>query len=215
MVFKTDYHLIMQVKSIAECSKWSIPQYFRPSLSYQLSLRPLFCLFLRLYCISISDFTIIYWYNYIINSVSSSLWMKKCGSWHLGYKAFSCSTDMSIRELLLYGSRMSYIPRPCNMSKKFVLVINFKMPSLVGILKFAIRPTDTVCCFEKKIDSFRFILFVLMLHFPVKKCSVICPDNISLYLMYLEMFQFQPNILQKTSMEVHLNTIETNYRQTL
>ena len=33
----------MQVKSIAEC----ILQYFRPSLSYQLSLRPLFCLFLN------------------------------------------------------------------------------------------------------------------------------------------------------------------------
>ena len=41
--FKTDYRL-MQVKSIAECSKGSILQYFRPSLSYQLSLRPLFCL---------------------------------------------------------------------------------------------------------------------------------------------------------------------------
>ena len=39
LVFKTDYRL-MQVKSI-----WSNLQYFRPSLSYHLSLRPLFCLF--------------------------------------------------------------------------------------------------------------------------------------------------------------------------
>ena len=38
MVFKTDYHL-MQVKSIAECSKGSILQYFRPSLMYQLSFK--------------------------------------------------------------------------------------------------------------------------------------------------------------------------------
>ena len=45
LVFKTDYRL-MQVKSIAECSKWSILQYFRPSLSYHLPLRALFCLFL-------------------------------------------------------------------------------------------------------------------------------------------------------------------------
>ena len=37
MVFKTDYRLI-QVKSIAECSKGSILQYFRPSLSYQFVL---------------------------------------------------------------------------------------------------------------------------------------------------------------------------------
>ena len=36
----------MQVKSIAECSKGNILQYFRPSLSYHLSLRPSFCLFL-------------------------------------------------------------------------------------------------------------------------------------------------------------------------
>ena len=39
-------HRLMQVKSIAECSKGSILQYFRPSLSYQLLLRSLFCLFL-------------------------------------------------------------------------------------------------------------------------------------------------------------------------
>ena len=36
----------MQVKSIAECSKGSILQYFRPSLSYHLSYRAFFCLFL-------------------------------------------------------------------------------------------------------------------------------------------------------------------------
>ena len=36
----------MQVESIAECSKESILQYSRPSLSYHLSLRSLFCRFL-------------------------------------------------------------------------------------------------------------------------------------------------------------------------
>ena len=36
----------MQVKSIAECSKGGILQYFRPSLGYHLSLRCLFCLYL-------------------------------------------------------------------------------------------------------------------------------------------------------------------------
>ena len=45
MFFKTNYHL-MQVKSIAECSKGSILQNIRPSLSYLLPLIPLFCLFL-------------------------------------------------------------------------------------------------------------------------------------------------------------------------
>ena len=42
VVFKTDYCL-MQVKSIAECSKGSILQYFRPSLSYSLLFRSLLC----------------------------------------------------------------------------------------------------------------------------------------------------------------------------
>ena len=55
MVFKTD-HGLMQVNSIADCSRESILQYFQPLLSYHLSFRPLFCLFLsdilhRLYCI--------------------------------------------------------------------------------------------------------------------------------------------------------------------
>ena len=35
----------MQVKSIAECSKGSILQYFRPALSFHTALRPLFYLF--------------------------------------------------------------------------------------------------------------------------------------------------------------------------
>ena len=41
---KTNYRL-MQVKSIAECSKGSILQSFWPPLSYHLLLRSLFCLF--------------------------------------------------------------------------------------------------------------------------------------------------------------------------
>ena len=45
MIFKTNYRLI-QVKSIAECSIESILQYFRPSLSYHLSLSSFLCLFL-------------------------------------------------------------------------------------------------------------------------------------------------------------------------
>ena len=45
LVFNTDYRL-MQVESIAECSKEGILQYFRPSLSYHFPFRTLFCLFL-------------------------------------------------------------------------------------------------------------------------------------------------------------------------
>ena len=41
-----DQLLLNAGQSIAECSKGSILQYLRPSLSYHMSLRPLFCLFL-------------------------------------------------------------------------------------------------------------------------------------------------------------------------
>ena len=50
-IFKTDNHLML-VKSIAECCGGAfcitldIPQYLRPALSYHLSLRPSFYLFL-------------------------------------------------------------------------------------------------------------------------------------------------------------------------
>ena len=44
LVFKTNYRLML-VKNIAECSKGSILQYFRPSLSYHMPVRSLFCLF--------------------------------------------------------------------------------------------------------------------------------------------------------------------------
>ena len=43
-ILMTKYRL-MQVKSIAECSKGSILHYFRPSLSYHLSLRSFFFYF--------------------------------------------------------------------------------------------------------------------------------------------------------------------------
>ena len=54
LVFKTNYRL-MQVESIAECAKGSILQYFWPSLSYHVSFRSLFCLFLS------GRFTQVYW----------------------------------------------------------------------------------------------------------------------------------------------------------
>ena len=66
LVFKTNYPLL-HVKSIAECSPWSILQYFRPSLDCHLSLRSLFCLFLSgrlrqvlLYIIKFKKITLLY-----------------------------------------------------------------------------------------------------------------------------------------------------------
>ena len=60
---KTNYRL-MQVKSIAECSKGSILQYFWPSLSCLLFLRSLFCLFFQ--WLLRTGFTALTTYMYIL-----------------------------------------------------------------------------------------------------------------------------------------------------
>ena len=61
----------MQVKSIAECSKGSILQYFRPLLSYHFPFRPLFCLFLssplRQVLLYIKTRRLLHWYWHILS----------------------------------------------------------------------------------------------------------------------------------------------------
>ena len=78
MVFKTNYRL-MQVKSIAECSKGSILHNFRPSLSYHLSLRSLFCLFLRFYCI-LCFFLLLFRMTTVLNILCVTVKLKDGGS---------------------------------------------------------------------------------------------------------------------------------------
>ena len=78
MVFKTNYRL-MQVKSIAECSKGSILQYFRPSLSYHLSLRSSLCLFLSGHLRQVLLF-IIYYELHVLVIVLYRQW--ECSKYH-------------------------------------------------------------------------------------------------------------------------------------
>ena len=56
---------------IAECSKGSFLQYFRPSLSYHLSLRSLFCLFLS------GHFTQVLLYCLRAQSTLNTLWVQE------------------------------------------------------------------------------------------------------------------------------------------
>ena len=100
LVFKTDYCL-MQVKSIAECSKrafWmlqeSILQYFRPSLSYHLSLRPLFCLFLSCFTVLKLFISLLKWI-YIAQTVITT-----CQG---GFVTGWVSTVKSFCQCMLYG----------------------------------------------------------------------------------------------------------------
>ena len=60
---------LMQVTSIEKCSHWSILQYFRPSLSYHLSLKYLFVYFEWTFN---TGFTVCFWHCFTISGRSSN-----------------------------------------------------------------------------------------------------------------------------------------------
>ena len=111
MVFNTDYHL-MQVKSIAECSNASILQYFWPSLSFHLSLRPLLCLFLSGRLRQVLLYIQIPCHSYSENTITVAvLQLWKCLRWYRSNKAkhiilkcnnisFFCSKSISLSCLI-------------------------------------------------------------------------------------------------------------------
>ena len=47
------------------------------------------------------------------------------------------------------------------MNKKLVLVLNFKMPTIVGILKLRTSTNDTTCCSEQ--DNFFIYLYLALI----------------------------------------------------
>ena len=109
LVFKTEYCLML-VKSIAECSKGSILQYFRPSLGYHLPLRQLFCLFLSgrlrqvlLYFVADCSFKFCCLFQKP-NKALHGPCHEKPGTKLI--KLFSCSTQMSMKFQLLIKSKM-------------------------------------------------------------------------------------------------------------
>ena len=56
---------------------------------------------------------------------------------------------------------------------KFVMVINFKMPSIVGILKFITRIKDIIYSSEQEIASFvNVLIFMNILNFMLKSMSM-------------------------------------------
>ena len=93
----------MQVKSIAECYKGSILQYFRPSFSYHLSLRFSFCLFLS------GRFTQVLLYQNICDikgdyKAQSTLFQNSgvvydCVTWDVLYRYDNAEVDRNYRTL--------------------------------------------------------------------------------------------------------------------
>ena len=90
-VFRTDYRLI-QVKSIAECSKGSILHYFRPSLSYHFVFKifVFFSNFDRFYCDSPNGLVglsmVNIWIrpiNMVVFTFEYSKYMLNCGAFML------------------------------------------------------------------------------------------------------------------------------------
>ena len=103
----------MQAKSIAECSKGSILQCFQPSFTYHLSLRSLFCLYLSGCLLQI----------YCINLFSHS-------------NKLEISFDLKYKNM----EKLSFFFLALKLSDSvFILLINVKMPTIVGILTFMSR----------------------------------------------------------------------------
>ena len=115
LVFKTDYHL-MQVKSIAECSKGSILQYFRLSLSYHLSLRYFF-LFLSEWPLK-TGFTVYYLCQNTADKMQSGITTQ--GALLSWVKVFRIITEFRILRLI-FSSRES---RPQNLFKVGLKILN-------------------------------------------------------------------------------------------
>ena len=100
------------VKHLAECSKGSILQYFQPSLSYHLSLRSLFCLFLS------SRFTQVLLYLF-------------SSSGHKGWFCSQCSPTFQFLShiwFILYSLKTYY-------SVFFIFLLFFKKRKLFFILE--------------------------------------------------------------------------------
>ena len=136
----------MQVKSIAECSKESILQYFRPSLSYHLSLRSLFCLFLsgRL--------------RQVLLYVKSSVTIIEQGHWPPCLVLSSLKSDHMGSKLALgfvfpfIIVNMTWVAVECklNMSNPLLgtlfLLMGLNFPSLYGLMShFTYLPIVTHC----------------------------------------------------------------------
>ena len=110
LVFKTNYRL-MQVKSIAECSKASILQYFRPSLSYHLAFRSLFYLFFSCRFTQVLLYPCGYcskavkWTSSGIRFNSCNIWYEQY-VWHEGLHQFSLRecTKGNYQVLLIFGT---------------------------------------------------------------------------------------------------------------
>ena len=102
LVFKINSHL-MQVKSIAECSKGSILQYFRPAVSYCLLLRYLFCLFMS------GSFTqiLLYVHNFILSAIDLTIYIYHVVSSFSKFPTRDGYTKLTVLHLLAFFSKQS------------------------------------------------------------------------------------------------------------
>ena len=147
LVFKTNYSL-MQVKSIAECSKGSILQYFRPSLSYHL-LRSLFCLFLS------GNFTQLLLYI-----------IKKGNNKSMVVQA---PVQAALHLWRLYATKSRFL-----MSKSILFFPEFSMTCLhlLLLLFFGFFFVVLIWFFRSQSTNFQLFFFYLILYIPVNNLSV-------------------------------------------
>ena len=117
MVYKTNYRL-MQVKSIAECSKRSILQYFRPLLSYHLSLTSFRLCFVyfwvailhRFYC---NMFLLVYLSNYSFSFELSRQPLYTFLYSQLYQSNFKSNQPCSLKSFSSLSKNTVIVPRQC------------------------------------------------------------------------------------------------------
>ena len=111
----------------------SILQYFRPSLSYHLSLRSSFCLFLS------GCFTQVYRNLFSLSLRGSledcSVRNKRNEKKRENLKQRKCNSK--VKTVQAPGPEaIKHFPCSTQLSKKFILLINMKMPTIVGVFTF-------------------------------------------------------------------------------
>ena len=154
------------LQSITECSKGSILKYFQPSLSYDLSLRSLFCLFwsgrftqVLLYLVLVCGVVLCVLSSFTIISLTCFLavmWLLVFYIFFLRCHGLICGLCLrhflvivncfkTMNSLPIFQSNLAIYSGPqviklfpCStqLGTKFILLINVKMPTIVGILTF-------------------------------------------------------------------------------